>query len=43
MVALQLRRLEIERECYGSTTFKREDMVAGIEPDNCFCIQNFEP
>lgn len=30
----------MERECFGSTTFKREDMVAGIEPDNCFYIQN---
>jgi Uma2 family endonuclease len=30
-----------ERECYGSTTFKRQDMAAGIEPDNCFYIQNY--
>ncbi|MCL1468707.1 Uma2 family endonuclease [Argonema galeatum] len=27
-------------ESLGSTTFKREDMLAGIEPDNCFYIQN---
>ena len=27
-------------EPLGSTTFKREDMAAGIEPDDCFYIQN---
>lgn len=27
-------------ESLGSTTFKREDMAAGIEPDDCFYIQN---
>ncbi len=27
-------------EPLGSTTFKRENMAAGIEPDNCFYIQN---
>jgi Uma2 family endonuclease len=36
-----LAELEIDRECFGSTTFKREDMAAGIEPDNCFYIQNY--
>ena len=40
MVKILLEELEMERECFGSTTFKREDMVAGIEPDNCFYIQN---
>jgi hypothetical protein len=29
------------RECYGSTTFKRQDMQVGIEPNNCFYIQNY--
>ncbi|HEY9848066.1 MAG TPA: Uma2 family endonuclease [Leptolyngbyaceae cyanobacterium] len=28
-------------EPLGSTTFKREDMAAGIEPDDCFYIQNY--
>ncbi|XWK87201.1 MAG: Uma2 family endonuclease [Phormidium sp.] len=28
-------------EPLGSTTFKREDMLAGIEPDECFYIQNY--
>jgi Uma2 family endonuclease len=41
MVKILLEELDIERECYGSTTFKREDMAAGIEPDNCFYIQNY--
>ncbi len=41
MVKILLEELEVERECYGSTTFKRRDMVAGIEPDNCFYIENY--
>ena len=41
MVKILLEELEVERECYGSTTFKRKDMEAGIEPDNCFYIQNY--
>jgi len=41
MVKILLEELEIDRECYGSTTFKRQDMAAGIEPDNCFYIQNY--
>ena len=27
-------------ECFGSTTFKNEDMASGLEPDQCFYIQN---
>jgi Uma2 family endonuclease len=41
MVKILLEELGIDRECYGSTTFKRQDMQAGIEPDNCFYIQNY--
>jgi Uma2 family endonuclease len=41
MVKILLEESDIDRECYGSTTFKREDMQAGIEPDNCFYIQNY--
>jgi len=41
MVKILLEELEVDRECYGSTTFKRQDMAAGIEPDNCFYIQNY--
>jgi Uma2 family endonuclease len=29
-------------EPLGSTTFKREGMKAGIEPDDCFYIQNYK-
>ena len=28
-------------ESLGSTTFKREGMAAGIEPDDCFYIENY--
>lgn len=41
LVKALLEELEIDRECFGSTTFKREDMLSGIEPDNCFYIQNY--
>ncbi|MEG3990796.1 Uma2 family endonuclease [Microcoleus sp. S28C3] len=40
MVKILLEELEIDRECFGSTTFKRKNMLQGIEPDNCFYIQN---
>lgn len=32
--------LEINYECFGSTTWKRQDSMSGAEPDNCFYIQN---
>lgn len=32
--------LDLEYECYGSTTWKREIEKAGLEPDNCFYFQN---
>jgi len=35
-----LDELDRNWESFGSTTFKREDMEAGIEPDDCFYIQN---
>ncbi|MEM9007771.1 MAG: Uma2 family endonuclease [Cyanobacteria bacterium P01_F01_bin.86] len=37
-----LDELEIDCECFGSTTFKQETMESGIEPDQCFYIQNQE-
>jgi Uma2 family endonuclease len=40
MVKVLLEELEIDCECFGSTTFKRRDMAQGIEPDNCFYIRN---
>jgi Uma2 family endonuclease len=27
--------------CWGSTTFRREDLERGLEPDNCYYTQNF--
>ncbi|NES80319.1 MAG: alpha/beta fold hydrolase [Moorea sp. SIO2B7] len=35
-----LEELDIEFWCLGSTTFKNELMLQGIEPDNCFYIAN---
>lgn len=41
MVKILLEELEMDRECFGSTTFKRKSMLQGIELDNCFYIQNY--
>jgi len=41
MVKILLEELDISNECFGSTTFKRQDMVKGIEPDQCFYIENY--
>ena len=32
--------LDIDYDCYGSTTWKQELKKAGVEPDQCFYIQN---
>ncbi|MGK7943588.1 MAG: Uma2 family endonuclease [Microcystaceae cyanobacterium] len=32
--------LDLDCECLGSTTWKREIKQAGVEPDNCFYFQN---
>jgi len=32
--------LNINYACLGSTTWKRQDVQSGIEPDSCFYIQN---
>lgn len=39
-IEILLEELEIEFCPLGSTTFKKEAMQQGIEPDNCFYIQN---
>ena len=39
-VEILLEELDIEFWSLGSTTFKNEEMVKGIEPDDCFYIQN---
>ncbi|HEY9633505.1 MAG TPA: Uma2 family endonuclease [Coleofasciculaceae cyanobacterium] len=40
LVKVLLEELDIDCEALGSTTFKREDMESGVEPDDCFYIQN---
>lgn len=40
IVKILLDELEIDCECFGSTTFKRSDTRSGLEPDQCFYIQN---
>jgi Uma2 family endonuclease len=42
VVKLLLDELGIDCECYGSATFKNQAMNAGIEPDDCFYIQNHQ-
>lgn len=39
-IGILLEELDIDFYPLGSTTFKNEDMLTGIEPDNCFYIQN---
>ena len=34
--------LDREYECLGSTTWRRESRMAGVEPDNCFYFQNVD-
>jgi len=41
LLAILLDALELEWESLGSTTFKRQTMLAGIEPDDCFYIRNY--
>jgi Uma2 family endonuclease len=41
-VKILLDELDLYWEPLGSTTFKREDMAAGVEPDDCFYIQNYK-
>ncbi|MBP5972906.1 Uma2 family endonuclease [Brasilonema sp. CT11] len=42
LVKILLDELDLNWESFGSTTFKREDMSAGVEPDDCFYIQNYK-
>ncbi|WP_322742420.1 Uma2 family endonuclease [Gloeocapsopsis crepidinum] len=32
--------LDVDYETLGSTTWKRPDLLAGVEPDNCFYFQH---
>lgn len=40
LLKILLDELDMDWEPLGSTTFKRQEMQAGIEPDDCFYIQN---
>ncbi len=40
LVKVLLEELDIEFRSLGSTTFKNQAMLQGIEPDQCFYIQN---
>lgn len=40
MVKILLEELDMDNECFGSSTFKRQDMAKGIEPDDCFYIEH---
>ncbi len=42
LVKTLLKAQKRQWEPLGSTTFKREEMKAGIEPDDCFYIQNYK-
>ena len=40
LVKIILEELELDCECFDSTTFKRQDMDSGIKPDDSFYIKN---
>src|SRR6185503_6502189 len=42
MVEIIIEEMDIDARNLGSTTFKREDLERGFEPDSCFYIQNAE-
>ncbi|GBO54393.1 flavodoxin reductases family 1 [Pseudanabaena sp. lw0831] len=41
LLKILLNELDLDWESLGSTTFKNRRMQAGIEPDDCFYIQNY--
>ncbi len=42
LVEVLAEELAIETENLGSSTFRREDLERGFEPDSCFYVQNVE-
>ncbi len=42
LIKILLEAQQRDCECFGSTTFKRQAMNYGIEPDECFYIQNHQ-
>ena len=41
LLVVLLNELDLDWESLGSTTFKNRKMQAGLEPDDCFYIQNY--
>jgi len=41
LLVILLEELDLEWESLGSTTFKKESISAGIEPDDCFYLKNY--
>lgn len=42
LVDVLAEEMDLDVENFGSTTFKREDLERGFEPDTCFYVQNEE-
>jgi Uma2 family endonuclease len=42
LIEVLAEEMEVDIEPAGSTTFQREDLRKGFEPDSCFYIQNAE-
>jgi Uma2 family endonuclease len=42
LVEVVAEELQIETENLGSSTFRREDLERGFEPDSCFYVRNVE-
>lgn len=40
LVELMMLELDIDCACYGSTTYKAEELQRGLEPDECYYIGN---
>lgn len=40
LVTITTLEMNVEVRSLGSTTFKREDIARGFEPDSCFYVQN---
>ncbi|NJL43449.1 MAG: hypothetical protein HC935_09420 [Pseudanabaena sp. SU_2_4] len=40
MISAITFELGLSIKSFGSTTLNREDLLAGVEPDSCFYIQN---
>lgn len=42
LVKILLEELDLNCECFGSTTFKSTEANSGLEPDQCFYIKNHQ-